>query len=289
MIYTTDVQVPILCPIEFQEPEDLDFYPMQEKYIPKILIDTEMNVMFRVSETLYGGGNANLRLYISDVDGFVTYINANGITLSTGYYFVNFKITSTHFSYLTIDSYIKFELYSYTPPNTLDTLLADSVIYQYAPKYDKDIKQIIYSHNKNDYGLVFNKSSIEYDFKIWVESGFIPDGFGVFSEKEDFKDQFANNTIIYGMPYEKYKFTIGDNLGIPNWLARKINYVFLLDNITINKLPYTVAADTNLEKVEGTYNGLAIYSIDLQQVSDFNQKMSTTFKIHNNVFSYQFN
>ena len=289
MIYDKEIQIPILCPIEFQEPNDLDFYPNQEKYVPKITnLNNKFWLQFRISEGIYNDTSLWLRIIDKNSLSYTSFYHKiiDKFQLSSSYYF---GIVEVDLSDLTENSFIQFQIVE--PLGFGErTIFADSVIYEYLPNYDKDIKVIRYSHNKNDYGVVFkrpnNGSFILYDFSIVLECGIIPNGFSQEANKEDFEDQFMNNNVIYSMPYEKFVLTLGDGLGIPNWLIRKINYLMQLDNIAIQDKPYTLSKGAKIEKIEDTYIGLATYKIDIQQENDFMQSMDKSFKIHNSVFNY---
>jgi hypothetical protein len=161
--------------------------------------------------------------------------------------------------------YIQFELYHGS------TKIADSVVYERNPSYTSDLKTISFSSSVNDFGVIFNNSTYDPTFKLYVECGFIPNGFKTKSNKEDFTDQNMDNSVIFAMPYETETLTLGDSLGIPNWLVRKLNYVFMLENILIDAVKYVPTPEANIELVENTYNGLGIYSIELQKTNTFFQ------------------
>jgi len=277
MIYNNaDIRIPILCPIEFQEAEELFFYPNQEKYTPKVRGDEVQPFQIMISYAFYISLDAiTLKMY--NLAGVVSTFTLAKHTLSVDFYYADCDI---HYGMTT--DFVKFELYKGT------TLLADSVIYERNPSYQMDIKRINYSHNENDFGVVFGGAI----FRIDLECGFIPNGFKTMTNKEDFVDQKMNNNIIFGIPYETYLLTIGNNLGIPNWLIRKMNYICILDNVAIDGQPYFVTQGSNIELVEQTENGLGIYSIEMQKDNTYSQFAQTTqssFRIHNTVFNLIYN
>lgn len=256
----THIQIPVLCPINFSEPTELVFYPNQENYIPKMKSGSQP-FQIRISQTYYDDAVNAITLQMLDINGNVgSPITLTKATLSTGFYYAycNFNVGSD-------TGYIQFELYHGA------TKLADSLVYERNPTYTSDLKTITFGSTVNELGVTFNNSSYDPVFQLYVECGFMPDGFKVKSNKEDFVDQNMDNSVIFAMPYETEMLTIGDSLGIPNWLARKLNYVFMLETVKIDSIQYTPAPETNLEMVESTYKGLGVYSIELQKINTFYQ------------------
>jgi hypothetical protein len=259
-ILTTEIQVPVLCPINFSEPTELLYYPEQEKYIPKIKSGSQP-FQIRISDTYYNDAVNAITLKMLDIDGVVgSPITLTKAMLSTGFYYAYCDLNVG-----TDSGYVQFELYHGT------TRIAESLVYERNPTYTSDLKTITFSSTINDFGVIFNHSSYDPTFKLCVECGFIPSGFKVKSNKEDFTDQNMDNSVIFAMPYETEILTLGDSLGIPNWLVRKLNYIFMLQTVLIDSIQYVPTPEANIELVEGTYKGLGIYSIELQKTNTFYQ------------------
>ena len=110
-----------------------------------------------------------------------------------------------------------------------------------------------------------------YNYSIFVECGFVPRDFRGEQETEDFLDQTLTNETIYGNHYEIHPLTIGDNGGIPNWLAYKMMSATLCDTFNLDTVEYERVNGSNFEKVEDTENGLAIYKVDLQTENNYLQ------------------
>ena len=108
-------------------------------------------------------------------------------------------------------------------------------------------------------------------FSLFVECGFVPRDFRGEQETEDFLDQTLTNETVYGNHYEIHPLTIGDNGGIPNWLAYKVMSATLCDTFQIDGVDYERVNGSKFEKVEDTENGLAIYKVDLQTENTYLQ------------------
>lgn len=380
MIYSSDIQIPVLCPIQFREPKEIDMYNRQTIYTPKILYNKNGYVIqILVSSDLYTASlsdKGGLKLIVKDTNNTVlsrySFTIAN---LSVNYYYAN--------SYFLLDNIEKCIYFEIT--DSSETIIyADSITYLFSPSYTGDIKTVLYTNNENDWNVIFSESitkvniglkrldylnwdyiTFEYDsttnkyivkfkletthtllgkvinvkiiaidggsnpsttavtivaeeteytveilnetinnrigyliieddetkeiissssdyvfltgfkrertFYIDLECGFIPRDFRGEQETEDYLDQSLTNETIYGNHYEVNPLTIGDNGGIPNWLAYKIMCATLCDTFKIDDVEYKRVNGSGFEKVEDTENGLAIYKVDLQTENTYLQ------------------
>ena len=80
MIYSSEIQIPILCPIYFGTNRESFFYRKQDKYVPKIISD--INIFFWISKTLHDGNN--LSLGIKDEFGVITHEPLNVASIGSG-------------------------------------------------------------------------------------------------------------------------------------------------------------------------------------------------------------
>ena len=131
---------------------------------------------------------------------------------------------------------------------------------------------------KNIYfGLDFNMvKPIEYFLSL--EGGFNPNDFKPAGSKEEFFDQDYMNTVMFAQPYETEQLSFGGALGIPNWLAAKLNYVLMCPDLGIFSgtddqyrdvyEKYELANGGNFEKQSNTYAGLATYKVQLQDTGE---------------------
>ena len=253
MIHSSDIVIPILCPLQFSSPSELEFYPYQQLYVGKLAAPTEMMVL--ISGALNSGGDITLRAF--NIYGALrkTYLFEKQV-LSSGQYYAKGYLTPADFN---TGEILTFKLFGG------DTLLADSVYYEANPRYTKDLKTITFSNSINDWNTVFGV------FSITVECGFNPNDFKAKGAKEDFQDQNYLNEIVFSQPYATEVLTVGGTQGIPNWLYEKINGILMCSSIDIVGVNYEVAAGATFDKIDQTYAGLARYGIELQKSDNFVQ------------------
>ena len=254
MIYSSQIVIPPLCPIQFSEPKEVEFYPYQKHYVGKLNVASDFMIM--IDSVLYASANAitMIAFNVKTLRTIKTYTLTKH-ELSTGIYYAKCSLsglTSTN------QEIIMFSI------NIDDEVLADS-LYYVIPKYTKNLKTIGYSNSENDWNTVFG------DFRIDVECGFNPNDLRAKGMKEDYQEQDMMNKVIYSQPYSTEILSIGGNQGIPNWLYEKLNAIFMCDEITINGESYSVAQGADLEKIDQTYDGLARYKIELQKENNYAQ------------------
>lgn len=197
MIYNRAlIQISTLCPIQFTEPTEYAFYPEQNNFVPKIetlgftvqaLIDASVfnsNTPFELK--CYDTNNTLLKTYT-----FCKY------ELSTGIY-----VAELYFNELPINSE---NLFVYFQIEQGETILANSVFYKLSPTYTKDIKNMLYWHNRNDFSVVFNVSVTELFLPVvssWFLSGLITSAKAKIIE-DDIVITFASNEGVIP-PFDVY-------------------------------------------------------------------------------------
>lgn len=265
MIYDREnIQISELCPIQFTEPREYEFYNMQQEYVGKIK-NFGFDLQILISEAVY---NSGLELYAYLTDENDEILNSKILTfieLSTGYYYANVNLDASFFSGIN-NKLCRFKLID----NESETL-ADSVWYLINPIYTKDLKKIKCFHNENDWNTIFIDGETNYNFWIDVECGFIPRDGRDEQETDDFIEQDMLNDTVYGDGYKVDPLTIGGSMGVPNWLRNKLFRYFLCDNVTIDNEEVKRINGAKIEKIEDCENGLATYKIDLQTTNNYLQ------------------
>ena len=175
--------------------------------------------------------------------------------------------------------YVFFELYHG------EELLADSISYCLNPYDDRRLKILTYTHYENDYNAVFIFGSNINTFSMAIECGFIPNDFQTKTQIEDFEQQDMMNSLVSARPYCIEPITFGTSKGIPNWLAHKLNIIFLLSNVKIEEEIVVRASGSEMELVERTNNGLGVYKLNLQSFED----NYLPYRIFNMNFNDRFN
>lgn len=122
-----------------------------------------------------------------------------------------------------------------------------------------------------------------------VECGFKPSGIKVSDEQNDFQNQNYVNNVVFSRPYTTKTLTIGEKLGIPTFIYQRLAYFFACSSIRVGSLSYNRAKDSDLELIEGTYDGLGFYKIDLQGQNTYSQTDDITGHIFDDTFNETFN
>jgi len=255
MIYSNDITIPVLCPINFSEAKETTFYPEQEYFIPSI--PSTLKIMFLISDAMYVSTDPITILFRHHVGYTVKTVEMTRAT--NGSYKYAHAIFSTSDIPTNFIGYIEIEL-------TGTESLAKSVLYkkQIDTKYEKTLS---YNNAKNDWNTVFDTT----DFKITIPCGFNPTNYSAKRKVENYQDQDIQNVNIYSQPYDTEVATIGAPYGVPNWMYRKLNAIFACDTIQIDDVEYKVAEGANLEKKDNTYEGLHILEIELQPLNNYKQ------------------
>lgn len=133
----------------------------------------------------------------------------------------------------------------------------------------------------------FQTQEIQYiqnAYSIALECGFIPSDYETKGQIEDFDGQDLFNKIVDARPQSTEKLTIGDNGGVPNWLAHKINVITMLSSVTIDGEEFVRVKDAQFEK-EDDREGMGVWKVEMQSKNED----YIPFKIFDNTFANPFN
>lgn len=110
--------------------------------------------------------------------------------------------------------------------------------------------QILYTHDQNDYDILFHPSSgSQRRFMIRVEGGFASDGFTPAASDTVYRNQEFDTVLLSSKPYYTKKLTIGSGKGVPNWMADKINRVLSCSNVWLDGVRTTKSDGAKMEAV----------------------------------------
>lgn len=277
MIDKVNINFSELCTLQFAEPLEYEMFDRQADYCGKIC--GKLAVQALISEDTYntisGGESLDLICY-DENDNELTSGAFSAYELSTGYYYIYAEILPAQISAFA-DKICYFKVYY----GGLDETLAESLWYVLNPTYTGDIEEIEYTHLENDWNTVFvdEANELDFTFKVWVEGGFKPNDPRQEVETEDFVEQDMINETVYADEYEVLPFTLGDNSGVPVWLAKKFSRITKCDTVKYTRLPSGEQVEykrTNGSKLEKTADfderaGLANYKIDLQTTKNYLQ------------------
>lgn len=272
MIYSDNIKIPVLCPIFFGVNRESIFYKKRDAYVPKIISDTQVFVW--VDNTML---DKTFVLKQRDENGF--FVDEVQLIINTigNYNYISGTITKPNDTRC-----VQFVLFAD------DDIIADTMYYEINPYYDKDIKVIEYTHYENDFDFVFyrdmEQKHVQNVYSIALECGFIPSDYETKGQIEDFDGQDLFNKIVDARPQSTEKLTIGDNGGVPNWLAHKINVITMLSSVTIDGEEFVRVKDAQFEK-EDDREGMGVWKVEMQSKNED----YIPFKIFDNTFANPFN
>jgi len=243
-----------LCPIQFREPYEAQEYPEQYDYVPKMK------------------GSFKFQFLCAYTAHTVFVKNEHGHPLLTIACTVTPVNTDTYYGECTIDltsANIPEETTAYFEVWNNTAMVAQSVWYIVKPKYDKYLRKISYTHESNDWNMIFLPSN---EFCFYVEGGFEPKDSRDEIETDDFIEQNMANETVYGDSYEVRPFTAGlKGYGIPNYMRIRFNRALLCDSFKIDDVEWLRTSGSKLENIGETRTGLSVYKIDLQTIKNYLQ------------------
>lgn len=145
--------------------------------------------------------------------------------------------------------YIEIDLSDYEEDDYVFVLCADTT--RLAISEWQNIKEDHPETYLFEYYNSFNKLDAYFD--TWrpsfrIEGLLLPaEPDSTFSE---FEDEPNDLVFLNGVPFEKQKLVIGPGTGLPEWAAIKMNYIFLLDRITLDGERVTRNTESKFEKTE---------------------------------------
>lgn len=136
-----------------------------------------------------------------------------------------------------------------------------------AATHENTVK-IIYKHDLNDFDCLFFVLGGTYypGFMMRIEGGVKLDGVSPGGNYTMFQNLDLNPVMLNSTPNTVFRFTFGNNQGIPNYLADKLNRIFSLSTVTIDGVGYARAEGAKLEASgRDQVYPLNIWTVDLVQ------------------------
>lgn len=201
-----------------------DFKPKKfetsDVYVQRFMTTDSINIQMTGLKV----NNYQLKLYdiTNNLISTTPFVSTN-IDFVNAYFSASLTVANPNIYYVTINSgsdvIAKSNLFA------IQSEVEDSVLIQY-------------THSCNDYDTIFKDNNVSKVFNFRVDGGFLSDNEQVFAEVEFARNQRQEMKTTYSMPFTKHVLTIGDNNGVPSWVARKINQIFSLDTITVDGVSY---------------------------------------------------
>jgi hypothetical protein len=114
-------------------------------------------------------------------------------------------------------------------------------------------------------------------YDIRLQSEFLP--LSQKANKESFQAYDGSYSLSGGMPYETVTLLIGaeNGVGVPDWLIRNLNYIFLLNEKTIDGVPYELTDNSELETeiITGYNNRFLRIEMGRKDIEDWKRVLSS--------------
>ena len=161
-------------------------------------------------------------------------------------------------------------------------------------KHEETI-EIYYKHDQNDFDCLFVSPTRSYYrwFMLRIECGVKQDGFLPGGNYTMFQDMDLSPVLLNATPQDVYRFTFGDNIGIPNYMAGKINRLLCLCDVTIDGIYYERKEGATLEAQQrDPLYTLGTWTMDLvlkenlfSQIYDGTHPLTLLFTADNNTIT----
>jgi hypothetical protein len=99
-----------------------------------------------------------------------------------------------------------------------------------------------YKHDENDHDIIF-ETGIQFSLRVHGELAEFQPG----ADRTVFVDQRRNIVLLSGSSFEGEKFIIGDSFGVPNYMIRKINNIYLCSQVLHDGVQYVGAEGARFE------------------------------------------
>lgn len=124
-----------------------------------------------------------------------------------------------------------------------------------------------YTSDNNEFDANFvNNDLTRNAFQFRIEGGFLSNSYEENVENEEFRTYRNEEVQLSALPFTIKTLTIGNNTGVPFWVAEKINYIFSLSDVMVNNTYHVRSGNSTPEQTElQPKNPLFIYKIDVEE------------------------
>lgn len=126
---------------------------------------------------------------------------------------------------------------------------------------------LTYEHRRTEFGTAF-----ESPFMFRVEAVFLGAGWLPQVEAETFRDQNNRMHLLSAFPYKTKTLTIGGGVGVPAWVANKLNQIFSCSFVAIDGEEY-VRGDGAIPEPNASdvYSPLTVYTMTVEPVNHYSK------------------
>ena len=155
----------------------------------------------------------------------------------------------------------------------------------YVKASHKDTCQLAYSHDKNDFDVIFSALPENFVFVMRVDGGWWSAGFTPKSNDTIYMDQFYNSRLLDSVPYSTKIWTLGRSRGVANWQADAVNRILSCNITLIDSIRYVKAEGAKLERNTVDFYPLSGWKIELQEYNTYSKHYREVPKIigHSNI------
>lgn len=149
---------------------------------------------------------------------------------------------------------------------------------------------IQYGCKDNKFDCLFKTINGAEYFYLRIAGGVKTQGYSFKSDDVEFIDQDRKITLIDSIPYTIRKYTFGESIGMPIWLADKLNRIFSCDDVKINGVKVVKSSGAALELSSQENYKYVGATIDLLHADEgYSEKPDTISGIHVEEFTEIFN
>lgn len=122
-----------------------------------------------------------------------------------------------------------------------------------------EIMTVRYSNTFNDQDIIF---STGIEFVTCVEA--ILDEYAPKVKQAVWEDQPLNLKTIAAVPYDQFKFVLGDGYGVPDYIAQKMNVIFACNKVFFDDVQFTRAEGSEWDATRTERYSRAGWRIDVR-------------------------
>lgn len=144
-----------------------------------------------------------------------------------------------------------------------EKLVAKST-FEILPQSEEGMMRITYNNRRNEFDTVFSENRM-FDFRI--EGCIRPNDTTFNVDTEGFRDQVDRYRQLSALPYRVDTLSVGGRLGVPIWVADKLNYIFSTSFVLIDEMRYT-RSESAVPEITSIHNDYPMFIYKLQVEKD---------------------
>lgn len=172
-----------------------------------------------------------------------------------------FKVYELEYQFITLPEGKYYTQFSYEDENEVEHLLISEPIY--IAQVQENTLLLQYKNSINDFDVIFD-TGIVFNFR--VESA-IKD-YTPGNNRAIYNDQNVNPTLLSATPFRKFKFYLGFQYGIPEWVFDKVNWIQSVDQVKYNNVFYQIVEGSDYETSSNPDNSFMGGSIEVHPTNN---------------------